>query len=75
MKLPSFGLDFTNPDFVKLAESFGVSGHRVGSAEEFATTLKQAQEAGGIHLIDLPIDYSENKTFEAQALKDRTQNL
>lgn len=75
MQMPSFGLEFTNPDFVKLAESFGTTGHRINSAEEFATTLKQAQAAGGIHIIDLPIDYSENKTLEGQSLKARTQDL
>ena len=31
MHLPNFGMDLSNPDFVKLAESMGASGHKVSS--------------------------------------------
>ena len=31
-----------------------------GSADEFLTTLERAFNAGGVHLIDLAIDYSDN---------------
>jgi acetolactate synthase-1/2/3 large subunit len=63
MKLADFGLNFSNPDFVKLAESFGAKGHRVNSADEFEKTLSECINKKGIHIIDMPIDYSENKTF------------
>jgi acetolactate synthase-1/2/3 large subunit len=63
MKLAVFGLKFSNPDFVKLAESFGATGHRVNSADEFEKTLSECINKKGIHIIDMPIDYSENKTF------------
>ncbi len=69
MNLPDFGLDFTNPDFVKLAESFGTTGHRISSANQFAPTLLQAMSGKGIHIIVLPIDYSENATTFGPALK------
>lgn len=73
--LPLFGLNFTNPDFVKLAESFGGVGHRITKAEDFQPTLKKALDDGGLQIIDLPVDYSENKTLEPKDLRARTQDL
>lgn len=61
MGMKPFGLTFTNPDFVALAASFGARGHRVHNASELALLLKSALTEGGIHLIECPIDYSENK--------------
>ncbi|HEX3082557.1 MAG TPA: acetolactate synthase large subunit [Candidatus Saccharimonadia bacterium] len=74
MNLPDFGLDFTNPDFVKLAESFGATGHRIQHTDGLKATIKQALGTGGIHIIDVPIDYSENQKLDAPALKARTQS-
>ena len=53
-------IDFTNPDFVKYAESFGAKGYRVNSADELAPTLKQAIADDTVVIIDCPVDYSEN---------------
>lgn len=61
MGLSDFGLSFTNPDFVKLAESFGAQGHLITSAQEFQPMLEKAIASKGVHIIALPIDYSENK--------------
>lgn len=55
-----FGLDFENPDFVQLAGAYNVQGHRVDAASELASTVEGAFAAGGVHLIDVPVDYSEN---------------
>ena len=60
MGLADFGLDYGNPDFVRYAESYGASGHRLERTGEFAGLLKGCLEAGGVHLIDVPVDYSEN---------------
>lgn len=60
MGLPDFGLSFTNPDFVKLAESFGAHGYRIENAAGLKTTIEKALKTKGIHIIDCPIDYSEN---------------
>jgi acetolactate synthase I/II/III large subunit len=38
----SFGTDFGNPDFVQLAESFGIKGVRPNSLSEFDLALKNA---------------------------------
>ena len=53
-----FGTDFTNPDFVKLAEGFGLPAWRCGSADEFGERLRQALALDVPSLIVLPIDYS-----------------
>ena len=56
----SFGVEFSNPDFVKLAESFGARGVKIEKTEEFAPELKKALDAGGIWIFDVKVDYSEN---------------
>jgi acetolactate synthase I/II/III large subunit len=53
-----FGTDFSNPDFVKLAEGFGIPAWRCGSADEFGERLAQALTLDVPSLIVLPIDYS-----------------
>ena len=53
-----FGVDFTNPDFVKLADSFGMPAWRCESADDFAERLKHALGLDVPSLIVLPIDYS-----------------
>jgi acetolactate synthase I/II/III large subunit len=53
-----FGTDFTNPDFVKLAESFGIPGWRCESAGEFGERLRHALTLDVPSLIVVPIDYS-----------------
>jgi len=58
--LPDFALDFNNPDFVMYANSYGAIGHRIASSEELISTMEKAFTDGGVHVIDLPIDYSQN---------------
>ncbi|AKV00655.1 Acetolactate synthase large subunit [Labilithrix luteola] len=60
MGLPDYGMEFGNPDFVKYAESYGAKGHRPTSAAELASTLEHCLSTGGVHLVDLPIDYQAN---------------
>jgi acetolactate synthase-1/2/3 large subunit len=55
-----FGLDFGNPDFVAYAKSYGAKGSRVGTAAELSVMLEAAFEEGGVHLVVVPVDYSEN---------------
>lgn len=73
MGLEDYGLSFGNPDFVSLAESFGATGHRPSSAAEFKPTLEKALQGGGVHIIDLPIDYSENSGLIGENLRKRTR--
>ncbi len=53
-------IEFTNPDFVKYAESFGAKGYRVNSSDELVPTLKQAIADDTAVIVDCPVDYSEN---------------
>ena len=53
-----FGTDFTNPDFVKLADAFGLPAWRCESVGDFGAHLKRALSLDVPSLIVLPIDYS-----------------
>lgn len=53
-------VDFGNPDFVKFAESMGLKGYRVQSAEDLIPTLKTALAQDVPAVIDCPVDYREN---------------
>ena len=68
---PDFGLTFGNPDFVKYAEAYGATGWRVESTEGLASTLREAFGAGGVHLVTVPIDYSENARVLVDELRNR----
>ena len=57
---PDFGMTFGNPDFVAYAKAHGLTGSRVESAEGLRQTLESAFAQGGVHLVTVPIDYSEN---------------
>ena len=47
--------DLVNPDFVKLAESFGVGAARVTSPDHFRPALEKALAHGGPYLIDIEV--------------------
>jgi acetolactate synthase I/II/III large subunit len=70
-KFVDFGLTFGNPDFVKYAESYGAHGARVESTEAFIPALHAAFDAGGVHLVTVPIDYSENVRVLVEELGSR----
>jgi len=58
-----WGLEYKNPDFIKYAESYGAKGHRISSVDNFFEVLQNSFKEGGVHLIDLPVDYSENVKY------------
>jgi acetolactate synthase-1/2/3 large subunit len=60
MGLRDWGLTYGNPDFVRYAESYGGHGHRVTRAAELGPLLTRCLATEGVHLIDCPVDYSEN---------------
>jgi len=53
-----FGVDFTNPDFVKLADAFGMPAWRCQASGDFGRHLRHALTLDLPSLIVLPIDYS-----------------
>ncbi len=48
-------VDLVNPDFVKLAEAFGVPSRRVTSADCFAPALEEALAADGPALVEIDV--------------------
>ncbi|HUE66390.1 MAG TPA: acetolactate synthase large subunit [Rhizomicrobium sp.] len=60
MGFKDWGLTYNNPDFVKYAESYGAKGHRVSSAKQLPELLKSCLDTPGVHLVDCPVDYSDN---------------
>jgi acetolactate synthase-1/2/3 large subunit len=65
-----YGCDFTNPDFVKYAESFGAKGYRVERADELKETLKRCLKAKELAVIDAKVDYSGNdELFRSSAVE------
>ncbi len=75
MGFADFGLDFNNPDFVKHAESYGATGHRLRSASECVPMLQACFTARGVHVIDVPIDYSENDRILNREIKELSQRI
>lgn len=53
-------IDFTNPDFIKYAESFGAKAYRVGAADELLPILEEALQQDVVSVVDCPVDYREN---------------
>jgi acetolactate synthase-1/2/3 large subunit len=71
MGLPDFELQFNNPDFVMYANSYGATGHRVENCESFIPLINECYAQGGVHLIELPVDYSENYKVLVDELRAR----
>ena len=71
MGFPDYGLTFNNPDFVLYAESYGAKGHRVKKTEELVPLITNCFNQGGVHVIDLAVDYSENTKVLIDELKDK----
>lgn len=67
----NYGLDFTNPDFVKYAEAYGANGYRAAKIKDLAELLQKTLSTPGVHLIDLPIDYSENDRVLTKELQEK----
>ena len=72
---PDFGLTFGNPDFVKYAESYGAKGSRVESTASLIPTLENAFKGGGVHLVVVPIDYSENTRVLVDELREKLKQV
>lgn len=75
MGFKDFGLTYGNPDFVKYAESYGAHGHRVESAKHLADVLAHCRDAPGVHLIDCPVDYTENDQILNHDIKELSARL
>jgi acetolactate synthase-1/2/3 large subunit len=70
-----FGLEYGNPDFVKFAECHGANGYRVEKTEDFVPLLKKCNNTPGVHIVELPVDYSENDRILNHEIKERSQRI
>jgi acetolactate synthase-1/2/3 large subunit len=71
-QFPDFGMTFGNPDFVAYANSYSAHGHRIKATSELIPTLERAFTQGGVHLVAVPIDYSENMRVLVEELGNRS---
>jgi len=70
-----WGLAFGNPDFVKYAEAYGARGRRVEAADSLVETLEAAFSEGGVQLVTVPVDYSENSRVLVDELRNRVREV
>ena len=75
MGLTDFGLSFGNPDFVQYADSYGARGHRVNCAADLLKTLRICQREPGVHVVEVPVDYSENDQILNHEIQQRSAEV
>jgi acetolactate synthase-1/2/3 large subunit len=75
MGFADWGLTYGNPDFVAYAEAYGAHGHRAESAEHLRELLVLSRDTPGVHLIDCPVDYSENDRILNREIKELSAAL
>jgi acetolactate synthase-1/2/3 large subunit len=75
MGFRNFGLDYGNPDFVKYAESYGAHGHRVESAAGLLPLMEECHRTPGVHVIDCPVDYSDNDRILNRDIEQRSKQI
>ncbi|MBB1078823.1 acetolactate synthase AlsS [Limosilactobacillus sp. STM2_1] len=69
MKYPeAAGIKFGDADIVKYAESFGATGLRVEKPEDLTKVMKKAFSIDGPVVVDVPVDYSNNKELAANLI-------
>ncbi len=73
MGFDDFGLDYGNPDFVQYANSYGATGHRILSAESLVPKLEECFNTPGVHLVEVPIDYSDNDRILNHEIKEKSR--
>ena len=70
-ELTDYGMTFGNPDFVAYAQAYGATGHRVDDIADLGDVLEGAFSARGVHLVVVPIDYTENTRVLIDELQNR----
>lgn len=75
MGFKDYGLTYGNPDFVMYAQSYGAQGHRVESAAHLKEVLAHCRDTPGVHLIDCPVDYTQNDQILNHDIKELSARL
>ena len=72
MGFENFGLEYGNPDFVQYAHAYGAQGHRLEATEELSQLLEKCLNSPGVHVVEVPVDYSENERVLIEELQAKT---
>ena len=75
MGFKDYGLDFNNPDFIQYANSYGAHGYRPESDSDLQEILDKSLNSPGVHVIDLPVDYSLNHPILNVMLKAKNSEI
>ena len=75
MRFADWGLDFKNPCFIKYADAYGATGHKLEKTEDLLPLLQDCFAMGGLQLVDLPVDYSENDRILNREIKEKSAQL
>ena len=59
----SYEADLTNPDYMKLAEAYGVTGYRVLDISALKNTIQDAVQADRPALIEVPVGRMPKPAF------------
>jgi len=71
----SFGTKLTNPDFVKLAQSFGINAHKPSDIADLKSVIAQSISEKQLTLIEIPINVSvNNKLVDTLAAYYKSNN-
>ena len=73
--LNNYGLDYGNPDFVLYAESYGAFGHRIAEKDQLTPLIQKCHKDGGVHLIEVPVDYADNDRVLNNEIRERSAAL
>ncbi|RJP26353.1 MAG: thiamine pyrophosphate-binding protein [Candidatus Abyssobacteria bacterium SURF_5] len=63
-----YGSEYENPDFVKLAESFGAAGFIIKEPSQIEPVLRQAMNCGKLSIVDARIDVDDAVPTNMQAI-------
>lgn len=72
MGFEEYGLDVNNPNFMLYAESYGAIGHQLQSSEQLVPLIEHCFDTPGVHLIEVPVDYSENDEILNKKIKEKS---
>ena len=75
MGFDDFGLDYGNPDFVQYASSYGAQGHRLESTASLTALLEECFNTPGVHLVEVPVDYSDNDRILNHEIKEKSRQI
>ncbi|GBL05186.1 acetolactate synthase large subunit [Glaciecola sp. KUL10] len=75
MEFENYGLDYSNPDFVMYAQSYGAKGWRVSNSEELLPMVENCLNDPAVHIIDVPVDYSLNDETLNKTIRELSAKL